>query len=91
MWSNLQNIPQSDKEKCERCQHVTSFLKSLGCRPIILKKLFGDWLFCAKPQVDEMLVKTKFFLQKTRHVVNCLLCFGVGLSTFCLNKIKIKK
>jgi hypothetical protein len=38
-----------------------------------------------------MTVKSPLYVRKTCQVVNCLLCFDVGLSHFCLIKKKKKK
>ena len=34
-------------------------------------------------------MKSPLHLQKTCQVINCLLCFGTGMSTFCLNLVII--
>ena len=37
-----------------------------------------------------MAVKSSIYLTKTCQEVNCLLCFDVGMSVFCLKKEKDK-
>ena len=47
--------------------------------------------FLMRSEVQFPSVKSPLYLTKTCQVVNCLMCFGVGLSTFCLQKKKKEK